>query len=245
MEREKEDDDLIQTSRNSETRRWEGFTEKKTGLLHEKNGMKCQDQTVIERRGDRYSAALLDGRGDTDKNAEGVKEIAEEVNHILLKDFENLYEEKDEREVANHLMIHIGKKIEKLSKVHKKPYEEFASTLLAFCIDEKLKKYIAIHLGDGTIAVKNSSDTIRIFSRPENGRCTNQTYLTTSEDVLKYVRVYRGTVDNQMKRVLLASDGFTNGGDVYKRIAECFSSNGKNVIVEGKVDDQAIIMLCR
>ena len=236
---------MSQILKSEETRRWEGFAQQKTGILHEKKGMKCQDQTVIERRGDRYSAALLDGRGDTDKNAEGVKEIAEEVNHVLLRDFEELYEEKDERAVANHLMLHIFRKMEKLSKMYRVGYEEFASTLLAFCIDEKTEKYIAIHLGDGTIVAKNSSDTIKIISRPENGGCNNQTYLTTSKDILKYIRIYRGTVDEQVEGVVLASDGFTDGGDVYKRIAECFSSNGKNVIVEEKIDDQAIIMLCR
>jgi len=223
------------------TKVWAGHIKIEKGIRHEKQRMKCQDYAEMEQRNGRISIALLDGKGNGDVNALAVKNIAKILNDFMLSFFDEIYT-RDDNAVAYNLMLQIERKIGELSKEYEVNYEELASTLLAFCVDEQKKQYCAVHLGDGVIAIEDCSKTIEILSLPINGINKNQTILTTSQNALENVKIYRGTVDD-IKGVVLASDGIYNGQEDMKELESCFSETIENVILKQKMDDQAMITI--
>lgn len=226
---------------SAKTRIWKGHAKTERGIRHRRNGMECQDYAEMKRTDDRISIALVDGRGDTDVNAKAVKRITKTLNEFMLVFFEEI-SQMDEKTIAYNLMLQVEREIGEMSKEYEVANEELASTLLAFCIDEKKGKYCAIHLGDGVIALKDNRDTIQPLSMPTNGISSNQTILSTSEDAMSFVKIYRGSIET-IKGVMLASDGIYNGREDWKRLGMYFSEKVEDVILEQKVDDQSVITM--
>lgn len=223
------------------TRVWTGHAKIEKGIRHERRGMKCQDYVEMEKRDNKISISLLDGRGDTDVNAQAVKSIAKILNDFMICFFDEICT-MDDKIIAYNLMLQIERKMGELSEEYGVNYEELASTLLAFCIDEQQKKYCAVHLGDGVIAVKDNSETIELLSLPLNGMSRNQTILTTSEKVLEYFKIYRGNID-EIKGVMLVSDGIYDGKEDFEYLMRCFSEKKSDGILKKKIDDQSMIMM--
>lgn len=223
------------------TKTWKGYAKTKIGIRHIDKGLKCQDYTEMKRKNGKVSISLVDGRGDTDINACAVKRIADLLNEFMIQFFEEILIE-NEKTVAYNLMLQVEREIKKMTEEYSADKKEMASTLIAFCIDEISGKYCAVHLGDGVIALKDNSDTVELLSTPMNGISSNQTFLTTFEYGMKYVNVYKGNID-EIKGVLLASDGIYNGREDRENLEAYFSERKEDVILEKKVDDQSIITM--
>lgn len=222
--------------------RWVWHSIVQTGIRHKKRKMECQDYVNIKPQKEKISMALLDGRGDSDKNAEAVRKMADVLNQFMLVFYDNIFKESEEI-VAYNFMLQVQKQLEILSKELETRKKELASTLLTCCVNEEKGTFCAIHLGDGFIATKNNRGGIRILSHPTNGVKKNETVLSTTETALKYVKVYRGELKDT-KEILMASDGNYEWNVSKKVLEECFLKVKKKKLVP-EIDDQSVVMLER
>lgn len=224
-------------------KQWKCFGIRQKGLRHEYRGLECQDIIDIKEFDGKISMALLDGRGDSDVNALAVPKIAERLNEFVICLYERIYSE-DKEAIAYNLMLQIERCIEELSKELQEEYKELASTLLVFCMDKKSNTYCCLHLGDGAIAVKDSRKKIWLLSQPTNGENDRQTVLSTSECAVKYVKLYRGQMDD-IEEIMMVSDGLFKSSDEMEQMEYYFSKEKGNVILERDIDDQSLIKMYR
>ena len=199
------------------------------GIRHEKRKMKCQDYVSVRAQKEKISMALLDGRGDSDKNAAAVEKIADILNEFMLIFYDNIFRESQEV-VAYNLMLQIQKELSRLSEEMKVEKKELASTLLAYCINAEKKTFCAVHLGDGFI-----------LSRPTNGVKKNETVLSTTKTALKHVKIYRGDLKDT-EAILMASDGNYEWNVSQKVLQECFEKVKIKTLIP-QIDDQAVVVL--
>ena len=210
------------------------------GIRHEKRKMKCQDYVSVRAQKEKISMALLDGRGDSDKNAAAVEKIADILNEFMLIFYDNIFRESQEV-VAYNLMLQIQKELSRLSEEMKVEKKELASTLLAYCINAEKKTFCAVHLGDGFIATRNKRGGIKILSRPTNGVKKNETVLSTTKTALKHVKIYRGDLKDT-EAILMASDGNYEWNVSQKVLQECFEKVKIKTLIP-QIDDQAVVAL--
>lgn len=240
----------MSSNSNSEvkTKIWEVNSKVTTGLRHMRREMNSQDATGMKRDGDKVSIALVDGIGSSDITAKGMKRIVTLLNEFMIGFFDKFTEEKPD-EVAYNLLLQVEREIVKLSEEYDASYRDFASTLLGFCIDEKRNQYVAVHLGDGMILVKDDMDKMKVFSAPINGG-KNGTIVSVSEHALEYTGIYRGNLDG-IRTIILMSDGVyskeKNLETFIRSTIKNFQTNGGDDILlsENNQDDQAIITLKR
>lgn len=214
------------------------------GIRHENNHLACQDYADVAWDGRKVSIALADGQGKTDINAAAMVEIVNKINEFLLTWYERMIDWNEEVPViVENFMLQIRRLIEQMSSRWNVTYRELSSTLLGCCIDFETNTYCAVHLGDGVILVKNKYKELEVLSEPFNGIKENETILSTSENTLRYVKIYRGSLQ-EIKGVILASDGVYKDILDLEKMEKYYTEGRRNGILDHKTeDDQAVIML--
>ncbi|MDR9838389.1 PP2C family serine/threonine-protein phosphatase [Herbaspirillum huttiense] len=178
---------------------------KVTGRSHEQSGAPCQDYFFCEVRGRSASIALADGAGSREFSQLGAEVVTKQVATFSIRAFDHLYD-LISRDAACAQSIIIRRLVAALnSKIKRKKLEisQLASTLLFVTYHDG--RYIAGHLGDGVIAIKDLQG-MQTLSAPHNGEYANVTYFVTDKNSELKIRLFAGTVNSTFSAVLM-SDG--------------------------------------
>lgn len=220
--------------------KWEMQGELCRGTRHEKEGLLCQDR-IFYRESDHLQAiALADGISKSNISVTGLEKILEVLCNDMLEEYGTFMKEREDV-IQYSVMLLIRRQIEALMNLHHVSADVFASTILAVCIDTQRKSFCCIHLGDGVVVCKEK--TYRILSYPVNGLRKNQTYLTTTEEAHRNIKIVRGSLQN-ISEIALLSDGTyhfpLSAEKIGKTLNQIRRSSGS---FRKKTDDQSVIML--
>ena len=183
-----------------------GMTE--TGMRNRRACLGCQDAICYEECKSVKAIALADGTGDTDYAGKGAYYSARVLARLLAENFEELHGMED-RQVQFNVITNVRTELYKICDEYGVSMSQIHSTLVGVAIDESTGEYIAVHLGDGRIDVRDADGESEEYtiSWPENGRSGNTTYLTSMKGAGKHVRITRGTVGD-IGEFRLLSDGW-------------------------------------
>ena len=227
---------MMQNKEDKDNTLWEYYGITKTGLRHQEKNLLCQDRVSYKENGHRQAIALVDGIGQTNKNVLAGDQIAEYLTDIMVSQFDKIMEQ-EQVEMNRWLLKDIYRIIENLMQEFSMPKEEFASTIAVIGLDHDRNAYCALHLGDGIIITMN--DEIEVISYPENGFCTNQTYLTISENALQKLRRSKGQIDNKTEFAII-SDGAYRMSDLHEMLIPLINSEEFYLETE---DDRGFVRL--
>lgn len=221
-------------------RLWKCYSRCVRGAGHREKGMLCQDRVAYSQKGSRQSIALVDGVGKTDRNVIAGEKIAVYMTEYLQDNFEKITGRRQE-DIKYDILLNVRRIIESLMVEFGMPEDEFASTIMALCIDHSRGRYCGVHLGDGIMVCRNGKRNI--MSYPENGQRRNQTYLTTSEGALQKMKILRGVVQDTTEYMLMSDGVYSWPADSEKlcKAAEYACADGAEMC-EGE-DDRSIILL--
>lgn len=194
-----------------------------------------QDYARYEEKDEITVVALADGAGSYLYAREGAECVVNHITKYMYKNVQTLMLESEDN-IAYNISCEIAHALNCYCKTHDNVKKEMlGSTLLLVC--KYKEKYIAIHLGDGLIGAVTADKEIKVLSYPQNGITRQYTYLTTSSDLLKYLRVYKGICNQNMHgndeihKFFLITDGFMN--ICYDWSTRCFDKEFVNYLIEG------------
>lgn len=179
----------------------------KAGQQHEQENTACEDVCVsIETERLRFYA-LADGQSGKRYCREGAQAVLHALAaYIRRTSVAALLRQSYEDEVQYALTRVIRSTIEALSESYQAEAAAFSSTVIALAVDPQTGEYLSVHLGDGAIlGVKKDMEPV-LLSPPENGMTSRSTWLTTSPDALRHVRLRRGKTC-AIDRLVLVTDG--------------------------------------
>ena len=184
---------------------WHTFGSYYKGLQHEKDNRCCQDRVHIINNNNIKGVTLADGAGSKKHSEIGAEKLTELISLDISRNFAKYYK-KD----INELKITLCKKIQiylkTISGESLIDVNELGSTLL-FAFTDK-KNYLVGHLGDGIIGCcKNKK--VSVFSEPDNEEFANITYFTTSNNIEKRIKLFKGEL-GEITSFILMSDGSQN-----------------------------------
>ena len=202
-------------------KKWKCAGGQVAGLGHEKFNIPGQDRVAIRENGLIKSIALADGAGSRKKSQIGAEYITNSICDISSVKFNTFYSYSKKR-IARRYKNIILNSLKDASKIHSLKIDELSSTLL-FVVTDGIK-YIAGHIGDGIIATIEKGKIV-MLSEPENQEFANVTYFTTSPNIEKHLRIYRGYLKSKTGFILM-SDGAADG--LFLKATNTFS----NVILQ-------------
>lgn len=168
-----------------------------TGKLHQELNKPNQDALYHIHNNHVFSAVLADGAGSHRYSEEGAQVAAVTISNYLFLNYKKLLNASDSY-IQNEVISVVSFALtEKAKEKDLKNISNFGSTLLFLLSDGK--QYLIGHLGDGVI-MGSFNGRLTVISFPENGEYPNSTFLTTSFDAQKHLRIIRGE--------LLDFDGF-------------------------------------
>lgn len=173
------------------------------GRGHIKDFTPCQDKTYRYSDDNITVTALADGAGSAKLSHLGAEYITEFICSDLKDNFDIYFNNEDGVAVKNELDTKIKHQITGLAKEIKCEPRDLASTLLAVAVKEG--NYILLHIGDGVIGY-TKDDELKVASQPENGEFVNTTIFTTSQEVLRTMRLMKGKL-GKINGFILMSDG--------------------------------------
>jgi hypothetical protein len=175
------------------------------GKSHLRSGQPCQDYATGRRRGGVAVVGLADGAGSKTHSEFGARASVHAALRFVLSDFEGLYasSQLDPQAVREALMSKVREAVSLEAAKLGQPVNQLASTLLfaGICAG----RYVAGHLGDGSIVLDKRDEPLAILSHPENGEYANTTFFTTDHDAVHRLRLYFGELDDG--GIALMSDG--------------------------------------
>lgn len=175
------------------------------GRLHSKNNIECQDRINTYKSGKVVAIALSDGAGSYANSALGAEEITKRIaNNFCINFFKIVRRSKSD--IKKRVIAEINRTLKLLHNNHSLPKKEFSCTLLFVVSDGN--RFIAGHIGDGVIG-RFSRNKIDVLSEPENYDFSNVTCFITSSNLLKNLRIYRGS-SKFYDGFVLMSDGSTD-----------------------------------
>lgn len=172
------------------------------GLGHKRYNIPCQDKTYCNQRNRVKVIALADGAGSAALSHFGAECVIKAVSEYVIDNFLQLVSADDnsiKADIASVIRTALSVQAAKLKCSEK----DLSSTLLLAAV--RKDSYIAIHIGDGVIG-GYERDALKVLSAPENGEYANATWFTTTTDLEKVIRVYRGDA-SIMSGFILMSDG--------------------------------------
>lgn len=225
-------------------------SESTVGQLHKINGERNQDKAFIICGEDGFSISLADGAGSSKMAEQGAQAVSKAIAEYVFNNFAHLMDSSSS-DLKKEIMKCVKKTL--LSEKERSGnyfISDFSSTVL-FAVSDG-KKFIIGHLGDGVV-LGVSKDNASVISFPENGRNSNETFLTTSIDAESHLRTYRGNL-NMFEGFILVSDGlmpdlFSDGfvlnnkqntlklDQVLSRAAEaCHNDDASYIKVDWRID---------
>lgn len=223
-----------------------------TGQQHIADNLPCEDICITVCEESFHFYGLADGQSGKRFCVVGGKEVLTAIaQYLKSRTISQLshYEYLDE--VQYELIRVIRNTLSKLSEEHDADLFEFSSTIIAVAIDANTKDYLIVHLGDGSVVGVNRKNSTFMLSAPDNGITSRYTWLTTSSDAMKHLRIHTGSVDN-LKRIALFTDGATmlcRGRNIAKKAEPilCDLNDTDNIINEIKkgtpLDDASCIVV--
>jgi len=191
-----------------------------TGKYHIAENLSCEDVYFTLDEGSFHFYGLADGQSGKCFCAVGGREALIAIaQYIKGRTIPHLIHYEYLDEMQYELIRAIRSTLSQLSDEHHADISEFSSTIIAVAVDAHTKDYLIIHLGDGSVVGVNRENSTIMLSTPDNGITSQYTWLTTSTDAMKHLRIYKGSVDN-LKRLILLTDGATmlcRGRNVVKK----------------------------
>lgn len=184
---------------------WKISKYSKVGTRNEKEGLECQDCVYYLEKENIQAITLADGAGEDNYAKVGAQNSCKTLAKLLVDYFEELFD-MEKSLVQFNVITNIQSKLYELCERYRVELTKFKSTLLGIAIDNKCNQFIAIHLGDGSIGIKKNGKMVTM-SYPENGINKTQTYLTSEHRIGKYIKIYRGNIDD-ISEFILVSDGW-------------------------------------
>ena len=157
------------------------------------------------RSGKVIAIALSDGAGSYANSAIGAEEITKRIANNLCINFFKIVR-RSKCDIKKRVIAEINRTLKLLHNNHSLPKKEFSCTLLFVVSDGD--RFIAGHIGDGVIG-RFSRNKSAVISEPENFDFSNVTSFITSSNLLKYLRIYRGS-SKFYDGFVLMSDGSTD-----------------------------------
>lgn len=206
------------------------YTISKRGMLHSIN----QDYVSYKSIDEAYVVGLADGAGSKEFSREGAECVVEHILDYMIAHRDTLFMES-KINICYNISCEIAYALNAFCTTHDNvKRDELGSTLMVVCVYRN--SYIAIHLGDGLIGYITEDEGVKVLSCPQFGINHKYTYLTTSQELLKYVRVYKGHCNGDVGNVtdintmFMMTDGFMD---------ECYNWH-KNKFQEKFVSDLVI-----
>ena len=175
------------------------------GKYHQFDITQCQDYIKVFSDSNQTTLVLCDGAGSSLYGGTAANIISDLLVKNLHENFEQyLYDflpntKRQLAQIIDNELLKTSKKLNIDSRL-------LATTILAISID-KYGKFIALHLGDGSILWNtNNTANLQTISSPQKGVLTNSTYLTMNCPLFYYLRFYRWT-EPETQRINLLSDG--------------------------------------
>lgn len=223
-----------------------------TGRSHLEDGLACEDVTFTAQTAGFRFFGLADGQsGKRFCTVGGLTVLKAIAQYIAEKTMPALIKCAYPDEIQYELIRAIRGTLSGLSQAYQEDITAFSSTVVAVAVDTDSKDYLAIHLGDGAILGVKSETGPFMLSAPENGITHQYTWLTTSPNALRHLRLYRGSVKN-LERMVLLTDGATmlcRGGNITKKAVSVLCDLSKpegipEAIQKGKpLDDASCIVV--
>lgn len=173
-----------------------------SGHHHTYTGAPCQDRAAGFLRAELAGVVLCDGAGSCPHSERAAQRLTEWLPDYLEQHFADLHSMSRDDAAAD--LVAAGQK--ELSTLGMPP-EECWCTLLFYAAHAD-GRWICGHIGDGYI-FRMRQDTAVLFSEPENGQASWETYFLSAPDAARHLRIRCGTL-TEPYAVLLTSDG---GGD--------------------------------
>ena len=178
----------------------------RAGQRHRQENAACEAVSLCIETQSICFYALADGQSGKRHCREGAQAVLRALAEYLERRTVPALLRSYDDEVQYALTRVIRRTIKRLSKEYREDEAEFSSTVVALVIDPQTGAYLSIHLGDGAmLGIRRNMKPV-LLSPPENaltGRCT---WLTASPDLLRHVRLRKGTTD-AVDRMVLATDG--------------------------------------
>ena len=227
------------------------FCFSQTGQHHIADRLPCEDVYITSYEGSFHFYGLADGQtGKRFCAVGGQKVLTAIAQYVEDKTIPHLCHYEYVDELQYELIRVIRSTLSRLSEEYNADISEFSSTILAVAIDANTNDYLIIHLGDGSVVGINRENSTVMLSAPDNGITSQYTWLTTSTDAMKHLRIYKGSVEDK-KRIVLLTDGATmlsRGRNVVKKaepvLCDLDPSNIANEIRKGNpLDDASCIVV--
>lgn len=184
---------------------WKVSKYSKVGERNRESGLLCQDYIHYRAKNSVQAITLADGTGENDFARMGAEHSCKILAKLLVEHFEELYA-MEKSLVQFHVITNVQTELYRLCNQYRTDLKNFHSTLLGIVIDDSRELFMAVHLGDGSIAVKKNGKIITM-SHPENGTNKTQTYLTSEHKVGRHIKVFKGSIKN-IDKFILVSDGW-------------------------------------
>ncbi len=164
------------------------------GMQHENMNVECQDAMKKRSRDGIHVIVGCDGAGTARLARQGAEEMSNAWLEYLFDNEATLLRMSKTR-AAEHMAQFTRTKLREFSWKYNCQEDDLASTAMAVIVDQNINRWMSLHLGDGMILRKHRSDTcFEILSMPEIGFLMNQTYLTSSNDLAKHIRIRQGNL---------------------------------------------------
>ena len=223
-----------------------------TGQHHIADKLPCEDVYTTRYEDPFHFYGLADGQSGKRFCAVGGQTVLTAIaKYVKDKTILHLCSYAYIDELQYELIRMIRSTLSKLSEEYHADISEFSSTIIAVAIDANTKDYLIIHLGDGSVVGITKENSAVMLSAPDNGITNQYTWLTTSTDAMKHLRIYKGSIEN-LKRIVLLTDGATmlcRGRNIAKRAEPilCDLDNPGNIIREiqqgNPVDDASCVVV--
>ena len=182
------------------------------GTSHIENEMPCQDKFFSKKSKNVAAISLADGAGSCSKSDIGAEICSRYIVDFLCNNFDKSFL-KSELEVSEEILKGVNKYLQNMSDELNAPLIDFSSTLLF--VAAKGNKFIAGHIGDGLIGSFDESGS-QIFSPPENGEFSNQTFFITMGDAKDHLRIYKGNLNSTLGFILMSDGSYESLFDTQK-----------------------------
>jgi serine/threonine protein phosphatase PrpC len=183
--------------------RWLAAGATATGRSHEAAGIPCQDAFASRRSGEATAVALADGAGSCPLSHFGAQAATKAAARYAARHFEELWT-MPEPEAAEHLLRCALRSLQGLPAKHPgSTLTDFSSTLLLVVCSGS--RSLAANLGDGVVAMRDSSGTWSALLPPERGQYANETFFLTGNNAFPHFRLAK--VEQTGSAFILMTDG--------------------------------------
>lgn len=173
------------------------------GISHLDKGIPCQDKVYNLAKNGVTTIALADGAGSAIFSHYGAELITRHICEKLCQNFDSIFNNDDGINAKKNLVNDILEQLELLAVDKRCQLNDLASTLLFVSVQDN--RFILAHIGDGTIGYLKDNELKTVEMKKKEG-AVNETFFTTSSNVLQQMQLIKGSLDT-ISGFVLMSDG--------------------------------------